>query len=84
MDRPGELNSGMQQLKRATRDFQLAWSELQKQWDDATAGEFQHRHLDPLLPTLRLVLAASTEVEELFRRVVRECRDPGNEDAGQL
>lgn len=69
MDRPGELASSLQRLKRATRDLQEQWAVTKRSWTDQTARDFEAQHLEPILPQLRLVLAASAELEELFRQV---------------
>jgi hypothetical protein len=75
MERPGELISGMQRLKRATRDLQTAWTETQAVWNDAASRDFQQRYLDPILPTLRRVLAATSEMDDTYRRAIAECTD---------
>lgn len=72
MDRPGELASSLQRLKRATRDLQDHWAAAKRSWRDQTARDFESQYLEPILPQLRLVLAASAELEELFRQVRQE------------
>lgn len=81
MNRPGDLLSGVARLKHATRDFQWAWNDVQTQWNDAAMRDFQRRHLDPILPTLRLVMAATSELNDLYERALQECADPQQYDA---
>jgi hypothetical protein len=75
MNRPGDLLSGMQRLKRATAELQRRWTETRQDWNDQTARDFEAECLEPLLPTLRLVLAATSELDEVYRKAVASCRD---------
>lgn len=72
MDRPGELGSSLQRLKRATRDLQDQWTVAKQSWRDQTAQDFEAQYLEPIMPQLRLVMAASAELEDLFRHVRQE------------
>ncbi len=83
MERPGNLLSGLQRLKRATRDLQACWEETRETWDDQAARDFQQQHLEPILPALRLVMAATSELDDIFRRAIRDCDDDSPEQ-GQL
>ena len=75
MSRHGQLINGAQRLKVATRELRQKWETTRQEWNDATADEFEERHLAPILPTLRVVLAATSELEELYQKVIREFRD---------
>jgi hypothetical protein len=75
MNRPGDLIDGAQRLKRATAQLQLQWSEARQAWNDQTARDFEAEYLEALLPTLRLVLSATSELDEVYRKAVATCRD---------
>jgi hypothetical protein len=75
MGRPGQLQDGMQRLKKATAELQRHWAETRLAWDDQSARNFEAEHLEPLLPTLRLVLSATGELDDFFRKAVAECQD---------
>lgn len=81
MNRPGELHDALQRLKRATHDLQQHWSETKSVWNDQAAQQFEARHLEPILPILRLVFNATGELDESFRKTIRQCRD---RDRGEL
>lgn len=76
MSRPGELLSGMQRLKRATSDLQRQWTETRSQWNDQAAQEFEAKYLESMLPALRLVIAATSELDEAYRKAIAACQDP--------
>lgn len=69
---PGDLASTALQLQRATRALQEAWAETRLEWHDSTAADFERIYLEPLLPQLRLVLAAVAEMDELFHQATRD------------
>lgn len=76
MTRPGDLQSGVQKIKHATRELQRHWSDTLAEWDDATARQFAAKHLEPMLPVLRLIMAATSETDEVYRQAIQECDDP--------
>ena len=83
MNRPGELHDGIYRLKRATAELQRHWVETRQDWDDSMARSFETEHLERMLPTLRLVVSATDELSDFFRKAVMQCQDedrfPGNE-----
>ena len=72
MTRHADLSSPLQRLKRATRELQESWTEVKQDWNDQTARDFEDQYLEPILPQLRLLLAASADFEETLRQVQRE------------
>ncbi|MCA9151472.1 MAG: hypothetical protein KDA92_19300 [Planctomycetales bacterium] len=76
MSRPGHLHIGVQQLQHATRELQRMWAETRRQWNDQTARDFEAKHLESMLPALRLILAATSETEEQYRQAVHDSEDP--------
>ena len=76
MSRPGNLQNGVQQLKHATRELQRHWDEAKREWNDQTARDFEAKHLETMLPALRLVLSATSETEEIYRQAIHDVEDP--------
>ena len=81
MNRPGDLLGATQRLKRATRELQHQWDSTKMEWNDAATRQFETKYLEPILPTLRLFLAATSELEDIYRQAINECRD---RDKGEL
>ncbi len=75
MNRPGNLIGGIQRLKRATAELQRQWHETRQQWNDQAAKDFEATHLEPLLPTLRRVMSATGELDEMYRKAIQACQD---------
>ena len=75
MNRPGDLLGPAGRLKRATAELQHHWVQTQEHWNDASAREFESNYLAPLLPALRLVLSATSELDEIYRKAVAACHD---------
>jgi hypothetical protein len=81
MNRPGQLAPSIVRLQRAARALQEQWAETRNQWDDQAARDFEARHLEPILPMLRRVAAATAEIEALFHRAADECSEPPGQDS---
>ena len=75
MGRPGDLLGGIQRLKRATAELQRKWGETRQDWNDQAARAFEAEYLEPLLPTLRLVLSSTEELGENYRKAIAACQD---------
>jgi hypothetical protein len=74
-NRPGELHDGINRLKRATAELQRRWGETRQQWNDQTAQMFEADYLEAMMPTLRLIVSATDELNEFFRKAVAQCQD---------
>ena len=75
MQRPGDLIGGTARLKRGTAELQRRWSETREHWDDQAARDFESQYLEAMLPTLRLVMGATTEMHERLRKAIAACED---------
>lgn len=73
--RPGELHDGINRLKRATAELQRRWALTRETWNDQTAKTFEEDYLESMLPTLRLVVSATDELNDFFRKAVAQCQD---------
>ena len=76
-----DLQSGVGQLQRETKRLRDAWLETKQHWRDAASREFEEKYLQPLIPNIKLALAAVHELAEVVEKAERELGDP--ERAGQ-
>ncbi len=56
--------------------------ETKESWKDQRAKEFEETYLEPLIPTLKLTLAAVYELQEVVRELEHECGDQGSSETG--
>ncbi|HEY6565065.1 MAG TPA: hypothetical protein VIY86_11245 [Pirellulaceae bacterium] len=70
-----DLQSGIGRLQRESKKLQEQWIETKADWNDATCREFEQTYLEPLLPNLRLALAAAYEFAETIHEAEVACRD---------
>lgn len=70
-----DLASGMGRLQKATRELVHQWEQTSDQWNDKTRQEFEKRHLQPISPKVRLLLAHAAELIAVLQKAERECRD---------
>ncbi|GJQ30767.1 MAG: hypothetical protein HBSAPP03_26510 [Phycisphaerae bacterium] len=61
----------------AMKDLRLRFDAVRDQWDDQTRRAFEREEIDPLEPKVAAALKAIDAVQELIRRVYRECGDDG-------
>jgi hypothetical protein len=53
-----DLQSGSGQLQRETKRIRDAWQQAKKSWQDGASKEFEDKYLQPLIPNIKLALAA--------------------------
>ena len=70
-----DLQTGINRLQRETRTLQERWTQTKESWKDQRCREFEETYLEPLLPTLKLTLAAIHELQELVQSLEQECGD---------
>lgn len=70
-----DLLTSVNRLQREARQLQERWSETKESWRDQRAKEFEETYLEPLIPHLKLALAAVYELQEVVQTLERECGD---------
>ncbi|MDG2385374.1 MAG: hypothetical protein P8N76_27130 [Pirellulaceae bacterium] len=70
-----DLSSGTGRLQKATRELVQQWEQTGEQWNDKTRQEFEKRHLQPISPSVRLLLAHAAELMDTLQKAERDCRD---------
>ena len=51
------------------------WRETKVHWRDQAAKQFEEKYLEPLIPNLKLTLAAVHELAEIVADAEAECGD---------
>ncbi len=70
-----DLQSGSGQLQRETKRIRDAWQQAKKSWQDGASKEFEDKYLQPLIPNIKLALAAVHELSEVMEKAERELGD---------
>jgi hypothetical protein len=65
----------MSQIQRATKRLEERWQETREVWSDSVSKDFQEKHLEPIVPELRITFAAIQELTDLFSKAEKQCRD---------
>ncbi len=70
-----DFQTGIGRLQRETKELRDKWQETKAHWNDKAAREFETKFLDPLLPNLKLTLAAIYEMAECVDDAQAACGD---------
>ena len=73
-----DLQSGVGRLQRETKHLADRWQETKQDWDDQASRQFEEKYLAPLLPQVKLTLAAVHQLIEVMGEAEKEC---GSESA---
>ena len=70
-----DFQTGIGRLQRETKELRDKWQETKTHWDDKASREFEKKYLDPLIPNLKLTLAAIYEIAECVEEAQTACGD---------
>ena len=70
-----DLRTSIARLHRSARRLSQQWADTQQVWDDKVSREFAEEFLWPIMPQIKLSLAAIHEMAEVVERAQRECED---------
>ena len=70
-----DLMTGAGRIQRATKQLRGRWEDVQNDWNDVASQQFAERHLEPIVPRFQQLLAAISELNEVFHSAESECRD---------
>lgn len=79
-----DLTSGTGRLQKATRELVQRWEQTKDTWNDSTRKEFEERHLQPMNPKVRLLLAHAAEFLETLQKAEQSCRDEAGPNSSVL
>ncbi len=71
--RVSDLSTGISKLNASMEMLSGAWLDVQEQWRDTTAQEFEHRYLDELEPVVKTTIEAMNRMANLLATVERDC-----------
>ena len=62
-------------MQRETKRLKDKWRETKVHWQDGAAKKFEEKYLEPLIPSIKLTLAAVHELSEIVADAEKECGD---------
>ncbi len=68
-----DLSTGASRIRHALEHLETVWHESSAEWNDVVSRNFQERHLEPLVPRLKLALDAIGRMSLLISEVERDC-----------
>lgn len=68
-----DLTTGAGRIRHAMEQIETVWNENSAEWNDAVSRNFQERHLEPMIPRLKLALDAIGRMALLINEVERDC-----------
>jgi hypothetical protein len=68
-----DLATGAARIRHAMEKLDIAWNEASGSWNDAVSRRFRERHLDPMIPKVKLALDAIARMSLLMDEVERDC-----------
>lgn len=70
-----DFQTGIGRLQRETKRLKDKWRETKVHWNDKAAKQFEEKYLEPLIPNIKLTLAAVHELAEIVEEAEKECGD---------
>jgi hypothetical protein len=67
------LNANKGRMQGLTKEILLRWADTKNHWRDARSAEFERRFIQELTPRVNQATAAIDKLEELFKRIRKEC-----------
>jgi hypothetical protein len=68
-----DLSTGAGRIRHALEHLETVWNEREAEWNDAVSLGFQRRHLEPMIPRIKLALDAIGRMSLLISEVERDC-----------
>ena len=67
------LNGSKSRLAGLAKDISIRWSNTRIHWRDQRAAEFERRFMHELTPRVNQAVSAVEKLDELFKRIRKEC-----------
>lgn len=71
--RIADLTTGSSQLRDALETVQLAWSNTQEQWQDASSRNLDEHHIKPLATAVAAAHPVILHLASVLAQAEREC-----------
>lgn len=68
-----DLETGAGRIRHALEHLQTVWNESSTEWNDVVSRNFHERHLEPMVPRLKLAIDAISRMSLLIDEVERDC-----------
>ena len=73
--RQTDLHTAAAQLRDAFDELQIAWREVNEEWDDQVSRRFCERHLEPIAPVMKKTLDAIGHMSQIHHQIRRDCEE---------
>ena len=67
------LNDNKCRLTALTKNLSLRWVETREHWRDVKSDEFNERFMQELLPRVSKAVDAIEKLEELLKKIKKDC-----------
>jgi hypothetical protein len=67
------LSGNKSRLVGLAREISLRWAETKEHWRDVKSAEFDRRFMQELPPRVNQAVTAVEKLEELFKRIRKDC-----------
>jgi hypothetical protein len=68
-----DLATGASRIRHSLERLETVWNESSAEWNDIVSRNFQERHLEPMIPKIKLGLDAISRMSHLINEVERDC-----------
>jgi hypothetical protein len=70
-----DLLTGASRIRHALENLEVVWQQRADSWNDVVSQEFAERHLEPMMPKLKMALDAIGRMQQLMTEVQRDCEE---------
>ncbi len=67
------LNGNKSRMQGLTKDISLQWTNTKNHWRDSRSADFDRSYMQELLPRVNQAAGAIEKLEELFKRIRKDC-----------
>ena len=67
------LSGNKSRLVGLTKEISVRWSDTKSHWHDTKSVEFDEKFMQELAPRVHQAVAAIDQLDELFKRIRKEC-----------
>jgi hypothetical protein len=69
------LSGHKSRIAGLTKEISLRWADTKNHWRDAKSAEFEQRFMQELFPRVNQAAASVEKLEELFKRIRKDCEE---------
>ncbi len=68
-----DLLSSASQIRHALENLQTVWDQSSEEWEDGVSRQFREKHLEPMIPRVKLALDAMARMHEMLKKAQQDC-----------